>query len=127
LLDAALPRRHAVASPSCWCPEPPGEGTGTQAQTEALELTAYLLVLTSADSTLFSAKAVLDLYRGRWPIELVFKRLKSLLEAGHVPKTSCPFCRSRATQSSGMFSLAQSRMVGGHPTTAKTFSSFNRF
>jgi folate-binding Fe-S cluster repair protein YgfZ len=26
-------------------------------------------------------------YRGRWQIELVFKRLKSLLEAGHVPKS----------------------------------------
>jgi transposase len=60
---------------------------GTQAQTEALELTAYVLVLTSVDSKLFPAKAVLDLYRGRWQIELVFKRLKSLLEAGHVPKS----------------------------------------
>ena len=29
----------------------------------------------------------MDLYRGRWQIELVFKRLKSLLEAGHVPKS----------------------------------------
>jgi len=38
---------------------------GTQAQTEALELTAYVLVLTSADAKLFLAKAVLDLYRGR--------------------------------------------------------------
>lgn len=60
---------------------------GTQAQTEALESTAYVLVLTSVDAKLFPAKAVLDLYRGRWQIELVFKRLKSLLEAGHVPKS----------------------------------------
>ena len=58
-----------------------------EAQTEALELTAYVLVLTSVDGKLFPAKAVLDLYRGRWQIELVFKRLKSLLEAGHVPKS----------------------------------------
>lgn len=29
----------------------------------------------------------MDLYRGRWQIELVFKRLKSLLEAGQVPKS----------------------------------------
>lgn len=60
---------------------------GTQAQTEALELTAYVLVLASVDAKQFPAKAVLDLYRGRWQIERVFKRLKSLLEAGHVPKS----------------------------------------
>ena len=60
---------------------------GTQAQTEALELTAYVLVLTSVDTKLLPAKAVLALYRGRWQIELVFKRRKSLLEAGHVPKS----------------------------------------
>lgn len=28
---------------------------------------------------------VLELYRGRWQIELVFKRIKSILETGHVP------------------------------------------
>jgi hypothetical protein len=60
---------------------------GTQAQAQALELTAYVLVLTSVEAKLLPAKAVLDLYRGRWQIELVFKRLKSLLEAGHVPKS----------------------------------------
>jgi hypothetical protein len=61
---------------------------GTQAQGEALELAAYVLVLTSAEVSLLPTKAVLDLYRGRWQVELVFKRLKSLLEAGHVPKSN---------------------------------------
>jgi hypothetical protein len=61
------------------------EKNGTQAQTEALELTAYVLVLTS-DSSL-PLPAVLELYRGRWQVELVFKRLKSLLDAGQLPKT----------------------------------------
>lgn len=60
---------------------------GTQAQADALELTGYVLVLTSADSKWLPTKAVLDLYRGRWQVELVFKRLKSLLAAGHVPKS----------------------------------------
>jgi hypothetical protein len=58
---------------------------GTQAQAEALELTGYVLVLTS-DTTL-PLRAVLELYRGRWQVELVFKRLKSLLDAGQLPKT----------------------------------------
>ena len=31
---------------------------------------------------------VLELYRLRWQIELAFKRLKSLLAFGHVPKSS---------------------------------------
>lgn len=57
---------------------------GTQAQADALELTAYVLVL-SSDTTL-EARAVLELYRGRWQVELVFKRLKSLLDAGQLPK-----------------------------------------
>lgn len=55
-----------------------------QAQAEALELTAYVLVLTSERSLPLSA--VLELYRGRWQVELVFKRLKSLLDAGQLPK-----------------------------------------
>ena len=61
---------------------------GTQAQADTLELAAYVLVLTSLDSKALPAKAVLDLYRGRWQVELVFKRLKSLLGAGHVPKSN---------------------------------------
>lgn len=57
---------------------------GTQAQAEALELTGYVLVLTSEPT--LSLHAVLELYRGRWQVELVFKRLKSLLDAGQLPK-----------------------------------------
>ena len=60
----------------------------TQAQPEALELTAYVLILTSVPAQELPARAVLDLYRGRWQVELVFKRLKSLLDAGQVPKSN---------------------------------------
>jgi hypothetical protein len=61
---------------------------GARPDPVALELSAYVLVLTSAAPEVLPTKAVLDLYRGRWQIELVFKRLKSLLEAGHVPKSN---------------------------------------
>jgi hypothetical protein len=57
---------------------------GHHAQAEALELTPYVLVLTS--ETTLPLRAVLELYRGRWQVELVFKRLKSLLDAGQLPK-----------------------------------------
>ncbi len=53
---------------------------------ETLELAGYILVLTSLPPQ-FTCSQVLQLYRCRWQVELAFKRLKSLLQAGHVPKT----------------------------------------
>ena len=38
--------------------------------------------------------AVLSSYRMRWQIELVFKRLKSLAQLGHVPKHDDRSCRA---------------------------------
>ena len=59
-----------------------GKGKVTQ---EALEFAAYFLVWTTLAANL-SAAALLDLYRLRWQIELVFKRMKSILGLGHLPK-----------------------------------------
>jgi hypothetical protein len=60
---------------------------GTQADADSLELTQYIMVLTSVPATVMSTSAVLLLYRCRWQVELAFKRLKSLLGLGHVPKS----------------------------------------
>jgi hypothetical protein len=60
---------------------------GCQISEETLELAQYILVLTSLPAE-FSSSQVLKLYRGRWQVELAFKRLKSLLAAGHVPKSN---------------------------------------
>ena len=51
-----------------------------------LEFTKYVIVLTNLPEHLAEAKLVLELYRGRWQVELGFKRLKTLLELGHLPK-----------------------------------------
>jgi len=59
-------------------------GEGIQPQT--LELAEYVVVLTSLNPQSVSATQVLALYRGRWQIELVFKRLKSLLGVGELAK-----------------------------------------
>ena len=59
-----------------------GEGL----QPETLELAEYVVVLTSLDPKQFPARQVLGLYRGRWQIELVFKRLKGLLGVGELAK-----------------------------------------
>jgi SRSO17 transposase len=56
-----------------------------QLQPETLELAEYVAVLTTLPATI-PCVSVLDLYRTRWQIELAFKRLKTLLGAGHVPK-----------------------------------------
>jgi hypothetical protein len=60
---------------------------GYTPSTEILALTEYIMVLTSLPPE-FSASQVLELYRCRWQVELAFKRLKSLLGAGHVPKSN---------------------------------------
>ena len=48
------------------------------------EFAKYVLVFTTRFSR--STTEVLELYRTRWQIELLFKRLKSLALIGHVPK-----------------------------------------
>ena len=46
----------------------------------------YVFVFTTLSSEIITAQGILDLYRGRWQIELVFKRLKSIIGLGHLPK-----------------------------------------
>jgi hypothetical protein len=42
----------------------------------------------------FAAEAVLELYRLRWQIELAFKRMKSILGLGHLPKKDATSARA---------------------------------
>jgi len=53
---------------------------------ETREYGHYVMVFTTLPATEMSAAEVLEHYRFRWQIELVFKRLKSLLALGHLPK-----------------------------------------
>jgi len=59
-----------------------GRPTGRKAEEGA----KYSCVFTTVDRSLLSATEVMDLYRARWQVELAFKRLKSLLNFGHLPK-----------------------------------------
>lgn len=59
---------------------------GRQVKAETVEAAAYTFVFTTLDRS-FSPARVLEIYRGRWQIELVFKRLKSLIGLGHLKKT----------------------------------------
>lgn len=60
---------------------------------QSLELAEYILVLTSLP-TKYKCPVVLELYRCRWQVELAFKRLKTLLQAGHLPKSRDQSARS---------------------------------
>jgi hypothetical protein len=59
---------------------------GPETKPETLEYASYVMVFTSLDKTELSAGDVLEWYRLRWQIELVLKRLKSLLRVGHLPR-----------------------------------------
>lgn len=47
---------------------------------------SFIVVFTTLPPAEATAKQVLDCYRLRWQIELVFKRLKSITALGHIPK-----------------------------------------
>lgn len=53
---------------------------------ETLIYARYVMVLTTFPESQYPAPAVLELYRYRWQIELVFKRFKSIAQLGHLPK-----------------------------------------
>jgi len=59
---------------------------GAKVRPETIEAAAYTFVFTTLDRTFIPA-TVLEIYRGRWQIELAFKRLKSIIELGHLRKT----------------------------------------
>ena len=53
---------------------------------ESLEYAEYFTVWSTLPAAVLSAQ-ILELYRLRWQIEIVFKRMKSILGVGHLPKT----------------------------------------
>lgn len=67
---------------------------GWDLRPETLEFSKYVVVFTTFPEAMFQAPVVLELYRLRWQIELAFKRLKSLVQLGHVPKTDKSSCRA---------------------------------
>jgi hypothetical protein len=53
---------------------------------KTLEHGAWVVVLTTLAEETLGTQEVLEWYRVRWQVELAFKRLKSLADAGHLPK-----------------------------------------
>jgi hypothetical protein len=61
-------------------------GKGTMSA-QRLEYACYVMVFTTLPEDAANAEQVLEGYRLRWQIELTFKRLKSIVQLGHVPKS----------------------------------------
>jgi hypothetical protein len=59
---------------------------GQELKAETLLYSKYVIVFTTFDAERFPAAAVLEWYRLRWQIELVFKRFKQIANLGHLPK-----------------------------------------
>lgn len=57
-----------------------------QVKPETLEYAKYIIILTTLPADKFNSRLVLEWYRLRWQIELAIKRLKSLINLGHLPK-----------------------------------------
>jgi hypothetical protein len=55
-------------------------------QPETLIYAEYVMVLTTFPEDRFPAALILEWYRFRWQIELVFKRFKQISQLGHLPK-----------------------------------------
>ncbi len=60
---------------------------------ETLELHRYVIILTSLPKDI-TAEQILELYRYRWQVELAFKRLKSIIGLGHLPKIDDESCKA---------------------------------
>ena len=90
-LDKPVPMRlcayrktHAQRRAAVKAIEQEARRKGTQVKEQTLEAAGYVMVLTTLMQP--SASQIMELYRRRWQVELAFKRLKSLLQLGHLKK-----------------------------------------
>lgn len=65
---------------------------GRKVRPETLEYAEYVVIFTTVNRHVFKERDVLALYRGRWQVELAFKRLKGIIGIGHLPKQSPESC-----------------------------------
>jgi transposase len=59
---------------------------GKQVQEKTLEFAKYIILFTTFPFYEFTHISILEWYRARWQVELVFKRFKSIAQFGHLPK-----------------------------------------
>lgn len=67
---------------------------GSTVLPQSLEAAGYVFVFTTLPPATLGAAQTLEFYRGRWQVELVFKRLKSILGLGHLRQSDAHAARS---------------------------------
>ena len=67
---------------------------GRQLRKETLKAAGFVFVVTDLNSDAASAVEVLELYRTRWQVELVFKRLKSILGLSNLRAKDKRLCQT---------------------------------
>jgi transposase len=60
-----------------------GCGSKTRVRAETLQAADYIIIFTTLDRT-FTAGQIIEIYQARWQVELVFKRLKSIIGMGSI-------------------------------------------
>jgi hypothetical protein len=64
------------------------------ASPEVLESANYVMVFTTLSAASFPAADILEIYRFRWMVEMVFKRLKGILKIDEIPAHDEHLCRT---------------------------------
>ena len=67
---------------------------GREIRPETWEYVKYVMVFSTFSPRQFTTTDLLQWYRIRWQVELVFKRLKSLAQLGHLPKSDAQSARA---------------------------------
>jgi hypothetical protein len=67
---------------------------GKKLKPETIEHAKYVTLFTTVNRHHLKGEQILELYRSRWQIELVFKRLKGIIGIGHLPKYNPESCIS---------------------------------
>lgn len=65
---------------------------GKKLRPETLEYAEYVTLFATTNRHRFKGQDILSLYRGRWQVELAFKRLKSIIGVGHLHKYDPDSC-----------------------------------
>ena len=67
---------------------------GTRLKPQTLIYARYVMVLTTFEAAEYPTATVLETYRFRWQIEVLFKRLKQIAGLGHLPKHDAESARA---------------------------------
>jgi Transposase DDE domain len=67
---------------------------GREIRPETWEYVKHVMVFSTFSPRRFTASEILQWYRVRWQVELEFKRLKSLAQLGHLPKSDAQSARA---------------------------------